>query len=165
VLTDFTIPNASATLAYQINRFNQVCGYYNDANAISHGYWQDSDGSQHAPIDPAGSTTTIIFGNNDSNLMVGRFIDGAGFTHAIVFSPPRRFIQYDFPGATFTSFNGINKSNQIVGRYTDPSSGIDHGILLQIVRTASDGHELGLAPANAPMRVWPDRPENKNPAY
>jgi len=168
VLTDFTVPNASATLAYQINSFNQVAGYYNDANVVSHGYWRDSDGTIHAPIDPAGSTTTIIFGNNDSNLMVGRFVDGSGLTHAIVFRPPNKFIQYDFPGATFTSFNGINRSNMIVGRYTDPSSGFDHGVLWQLVKTgpsSSPSKILPLAPANAPMRAWTDRPENKNPAY
>ena len=35
VLEDFVVPNASATLAYQINNLNQVCGYWNDANAAS----------------------------------------------------------------------------------------------------------------------------------
>jgi hypothetical protein len=164
VMTDFTVPNASATLAYQINSFNQVCGYYNDANVISHGWWMDSDGTLHAPVDPAGSTTTIIFGNNDSNLMVGRYISADGATHAIVFQPPRRFIVYDFPGATFTSFNGINRSNQITGRYTDPATGIDHGILAHLVRSAAGSAELPLA--TSPMPVRPSQhPADKNPAY
>jgi len=165
VLTDFVVTDAAATLAYQINTSNQVCGYSNDAAGASHGYWRDSDGTIHSPIDPMGSTTTILFGNNDRNFIVGRYIDAAGATHGILFVPPRRFIVYDFPGATFTSLNGINKSNQIVGRYTDPSTGIDHGIIAQVVRTADEGVTLPLAPANAPMKALPGRPENTNPAY
>jgi len=164
VKTDFAIPNATATLAYQINDANQVCGYFNDENALSHGFWRDTNNKLHAPIDPAGSTTTIIFGNNDRNMMVGRFIDGAGLTHGLLFVPPNRFFVYDFPGATFTSLNGINRSNQIVGRYTDPSSGIDHGILLQVVNSG-DSVELPLATTSATTRSVPLRAANTNPAY
>lgn len=164
VLTDFAVPNAAATLAYQINGFNQVCGYYNDANALSHGWWTDSDGSFHGPIDPMGSTTTILFGNNDRNVMVGRYVDEAGLTHGLLFVPPKRVIVYDFPGATFTSLNGINRSNQIVGRYTETATGIDHGIILQVVNSGSSV-ELPLAPANAPVRALPQRPVDTHPAY
>jgi hypothetical protein len=165
VLEDFTIRNASATLAYMINSANQTCGYYNDAAGASHGWWRDTDGSIHAPIDPAGSTTTIIFGNNDRNIMVGRYVDGAGLTHGIVFMPPNRFIQYDFPGSSFTSLNGINRSNQIVGRYTETATGIDHGLLLQLVKTADGGVELPLAKAPMAAPRLPQHPANANPAY
>ena len=55
-VTEFTVPNATATLAYQLNRTNQSCGYYIDSGGVTHGYWRDSDGTIHAPIDPVGST-------------------------------------------------------------------------------------------------------------
>ena len=164
VLTDIVVPTSSATLAYQINGLNQVCGYWNDASAISHGWWMDTDGSIHSPIDPQGSTTTIIFGNNDKNMMVGRYVDAAGATHGFLFEAPRKFVIYDQPGSTFTSLNGINKKNQIVGRYTD-SAGRDRGILLQLVRTADGSAELPMASPNAPMKFWANHPENMNPAY
>jgi hypothetical protein len=165
-LVDITIPDASATLAYMINSSNQVCGYSNDAAAVSHGWWMDSNGAVHSPIDPAGSTQTILFGNNDSNIMVGRYVSADGVTHAIVFMPKKnRFLIYDFPGSTFTSFNGINRSNQIVGRYTETANGTDHGILAQLVKTAAGGVELPLAPANAPVRAMPRHPVDANPAY
>ena len=64
---------------------------------------------------------------------------------------------YDFPGATFTSLNGINRSNQIVGRYTDPSTGIDHGIILQVVQSGA-GITLPLASPSAPEQASPQRP-------
>jgi len=78
--------------------------------------------------------------------------------------PPNRFLVYDFPGATFTSLNGINSSNEIVGRYTDPSTGIDHGIILQLVRGGA-GVMLPLAPPSAPAQAVPQRPAETAPAY
>ena len=164
VLTDFVVPNASATLAYQINATNTSCGYYIDAAGVTHGYYRDSDGTIHAPIDPLGSTGTILFGNNDRNVIVGRYSDAGGATHGILFVPPNRFLVYDQPGATFTSLNGINRSNKIVGRYTDPNTLIDHGIILQVVRTAA-GVTLPLAPPSAPAQAVPQRVVDTAPAY
>jgi len=154
-VTEFAVTNATATLAYQLNATNQSCGYYIDSLGVTHGYWRDSDGTIHAPIDPAGSTGTILFGNNDRNLIVGRYSDSAGATHGILFVPPNRFLVYDQPGATFTSLNGINRRNTICGRYTDPSTGIDHGIIVQVVRTPAGGVMLPLAPPSAPAPAVP----------
>jgi hypothetical protein len=165
VMTDFTVQNATATLAYQINTTNTSCGYYIDSTGVTHGYWRDSNGTIHAPIDPSGSTGTILFGNNDRNFMVGRYTDATGATHGILFVPPNRFLLYDQPGATFTSLNGINRRNTICGRYTDPSTGIDHGIIVQVVRTAAGGVMLPLAPPSAPTPVVPQHAEYTAPAY
>ena len=164
-VTEFAVTNATATLAYQLNATNQSCGYYIDSSGVTHGYWRDSDGTIHAPIDPAGSTGTILFGNNDRNLIVGRYSDSAGATHGILFVPPNHFLVYDFPGATFTSLNGINRRNTICGRYTDPSTGIDHGIIVQLVRTAAGGVTLPLAPPSAPAQPVPQRAVEIAPAY
>jgi hypothetical protein len=165
-VTEFTVPNASATLDYQLNATNQSCGYYIDSSGVTHGYWRDSNGTIHAPIDPVGSTGTIVFGNNDKNLIVGRYSDSAGATHGFLFSPRNnRFLIYDQPGATFTSLNGINRSNEITGRYTDPSTGIDHGLILQVERTAAGGVTLPLAPPSAPAPAAPQRGVITAPAY
>src|SRR5437667_1738022 len=164
-VTEFTVPNAAATLDYQLNTTNQSCGYYVDSSGVTHGYWRDSNGTIHGRIDPAGSTGTILFGNNDRNFIVGRYSDSAGATHGILFVPPNRFLVYDFPGATFTSLNGINRRNTICGRYTDPSTGIDHGIIVQLVRTAAGGVTLPLAPPSAPAPAVPQRTVEIAPAY
>ena len=164
-VTEFAVTNATATLAYQLNATNQSCGYYVDSLGVNHGYWRDSTGTIHGPIDPAGSTGTILFGNNDRNFIVGRYSDSAGATHGILFVPPNRFLVYDFPGATFTSLNGINRSNRICGRYTDPNTGIDHGIIVQLVRTAAGGVTLPLAPPSAPAPAVPQRTVEIAPAY
>ena len=143
VITEFTVAGATNTLAYQINDHNVACGYYIDSSGITHGYYRDSDGSIFSPIDPAGSTGTIVFGNNDKNWIVGRYADAVGLTHGFVFIPPDQYVTYDFPGSTFTSLNGINKRGLIVGRYLDPSSGIEHGILVRVTNSASDRPTTG----------------------
>jgi hypothetical protein len=163
-VTEFAVTDATATLAYQLNTANQSCGYYIDSSGVTtHGFYRDSDGTIHAPVDPVGSTGTILFGNNDVNLMVGRYTDAAAVTHGILFRPPNGFVVYDFPGSTFTSLNGINKHGQIVGRYTD-GSGIDHGILLQVVPGGA-GVTLPLAPPSAPVQAVPQGAVVTAPAY
>src|SRR5947208_10650886 len=165
-VTEFTVPNATATLAYQLNTTNQSCGYYIGSDGLTHGYWRASNGTIHAPIDPVGSTGTILFGNNDRNFIVGRYSDSAGATHGILFMPKsHRILQYDFPGATFPCLNGINSGKTICALYADPNTGIDHGIIVQLVRTAAGGVTLPLAPSSAPAAVVPQRPVQIAPAY
>lgn len=162
-VTPFAVPNATATLDYQLNATNQSCGYFIDSAGVSHGFIRDSDGRIRAPIDPVGSTGTILFGNNDMNMVVGRYSDGTA-THGILFLPPmNQFVVYDFPGSTFTSLNGINGRGLVVGRYTD-ASGIDHGILAQVVRSGT-GIMLPLAPPSVPAQTVPQRAVNTAPAY
>jgi hypothetical protein len=95
---------------------------------------------------------------------VGRYSDAAGATHGILFVPPNQFVVYDFPGATFASLNGINNQRQIVGRFTDPSTGIDHGIIAKVVRTAA-GVTLPLAPPSPPAQALPQHAVYTAPAY
>ena len=166
IITEFTVPEAIYSLAYQINSSNQACGYFGDVNGVVHGYFRDSDGTIHDPIDPAGSTGTVILGNNDSNWMVGRYSDSGGLTHGLLFIPPNKYITYDYPGSTFTSLNGINEQGQIVGRYQD-SSGIGHGIIAQVVRTAADQSTQGVTPQRQSSQAGPlpSRSQVVEPAF
>src|SRR5438094_2535341 len=131
-LTSFSVPGAIATLAYQINNSKQlVVGYYLDSSGIPHGYYRDANGALHFPIDPSGSTTTILFGDNNRNWVVGRYVDISGVTHGLFFTAPNNFFTFDYPGSTFTSLNGINAQGFICGRYGD-ASGIGHGIIARV---------------------------------
>jgi hypothetical protein len=155
-LINFAVPVATNTLAYQINGSNEATGYYIDSvDGLTHGYLRDSDGTLTFPIDPDGSTGTILFGNNASNWVVGRYSDASGVTHGLFFTTPGDFTTFDFPGSTFTSLNGINSKGYICGRYTD-SNGIDHGFLAKV-----NVHDTA-----APHRnkvVVPLRPVNPKP--
>jgi uncharacterized membrane protein len=134
-ITSFSIPGALSTFAYETNNNKKlVVGYYIDDAGILHGYYRDRDGALHFPIDPPGSTATILFGLNNRNWVVGRYADSAGVTHGLFFVPPNNFFTYDFPGSTFTSLNGISSQGNICGRYVD-ASGIAHGFLARVTGT------------------------------
>jgi hypothetical protein len=131
-VTTFTVPDATATLAYSVNSSRQAVGYYIDAAGATHGYLRARDGTLTFPVDPAGSTGTILFGNNDLNWVVGRYTDSAGVTHGLIFKNPDDIKTFDYPGAAgFTSLNGVNQDGYICGRYLD-SAGIAHGFLARL---------------------------------
>jgi len=71
IITSFSVPGAAFTFAYQINSSNQTAGQYLDGSEIFHGFWREANGVLHFPVDAPGSTQTLLFGNNDSNWMVG----------------------------------------------------------------------------------------------
>jgi hypothetical protein len=133
-LTSFSVPGATATLAYQINNNEKLTvGYYIDASGVLHGQYRDKHGALHFPIDPPGSVATVLFGVDNKNDVVGRYADAAGATHGLFFVPPDNFFTFDYPGSTFTSLNGINAQGFICGRYGDPSMpGIAHGIIARV---------------------------------
>src|SRR5947207_7153225 len=131
-LTSFSVPGALSTFAYEINNSRRlVVGYFIDSSVILHGYYRDANGALHFPIDPSGSTATVLFGLNDRNWVVGRYGDSSGATHGLFFVAPNNFFTFDFPGSTFTSLNGINAQGVICGRYGD-ASGIGHGIIARV---------------------------------
>ena len=158
-VTGFSVPDAAATLTYQINSSNEATGYYiANSDGLTHGYLRDSSGNLTFPIDPAGSTGTILFGNNDSNWVVGRYSDASGITHGLFFMTPDDFLTFDFPGAAgFTSLNGINQQGYICGRYTD-ASGNDHGFLAKVNPNATAEPQRNNPPL-APVKPAKPSPE------
>jgi len=146
-ITSFSVPGALSTFAYEMtNSTELVVGYYIDSSGILHGYYRDANGALHFPIDPSGSTATILFGLNNRNWVVGRYGDSAGVTHGLFFTPPNNFFTFDFPGSTFTSLNGISSQGNIVGRYVD-AAGIAHGFLARVRGTPPT------TPAGAEMKA------------
>ena len=131
-ITAFAVPGASATIANNLNASNQTQGFYVDAaDDTVHGFLRDGDGTLTFPVDPAGATETVLFGNNDANWVVGRYADASGITHGIFFVTPGEYLTFDFPGSSFTSLNGINQQGYICGRYLDAAGG-QHGFLAKV---------------------------------
>src|SRR5581483_1827683 len=155
-LTSWSIPDALSTFAYEINNNRKlVVGYFIDPAGILHGYYRDANGALHFPIDPSGSTGTVLFGLNNKNWVVGRYADSAGATHGLFFTPPNNFFTFDFPGSTFTSLNGINSQGTICGRYVD-ASGIAHGFLARVQGTPPTTATSMQMKANvSPSRITP----------
>ena len=127
-ITSYSVPGAAGTLAYEINNNKKLTvGYYIDASAILHGYYRDANGALHFPIDPTGSTATVLFGLNNKNWVVGRYAKRRRDSWTLL-CPAKQFFTFDFPGSTFTSLNGISEQGDICGRYVD-ASGIAHGFM------------------------------------
>ncbi len=156
VVTTFSVPNAIVTFAYQLNKGNQIIGYYIDANGINHGFTRDKRGTLAFPVDMPGATGTFLLGNNDSNWGVGRYTDGAGVTHGLFFITPDNMLTYDYPGSTFTSLNGINKDGYVVGYYLD-AVGKFHGIWAKVNLTAASSPNPNLP--TAPVQSARPSPE------
>ena len=154
-VTTFAVPDATATLGYQLNKGNHIIGYYIGADGITHGYTRDQRGNLAFPIDAPGSTGTILFGNNDSNWGVGRYTDASGVTHGLFFITPDDILTYDYPGSTFTSLNGINKGGYICGYCLD-TAGIFHGIWAKLNLNVR-------SKPNTTMRVAPVKPAHLSP--
>jgi uncharacterized membrane protein len=158
-ITSFSVPGSLSTFAYEINNSKHlVVGYYIDSSGILHGYYRDANGALHFPIDPSGSTATVLFGLNGRNWVVGRYADSSGVTHGLFFVPPDNFFTFDYPGSTFTSLNGISDQGVICGRYAD-ASGIAHGFIAR-VRGTPPTNEAGaeMKAYNSPSLVTPLNP-------
>ena len=161
IITSFSVPGALSSFAYE--RSTQlVVGYYLDSSGIPHGYFRDNNGTLHFPIDPPGSTATILFGLNVRNWVVGRYADSSGVTHGLFFVPPNSFFTFDYPGSTFTSLNGINAQGVFCGRYVDGSG--THGFVARVIGTppteeagakmkATDSRPL-VTPLNPSLSAW-----------
>lgn len=164
-VTQIDIPDAPTfSASYQLNGRNVLVGYYIDSASINHGFYQDETGTLQYPIDPPGSTGTILFGINDKGWMVGRYADSTGVTHGLLFIAPHKFVNFDYPAATtFTSLNGINNKGYICGRYTD-TNGIEHGFTARATTTGSDAEiESNISRPTTPVRARiPAAPERPN---
>ena len=94
-LTTWTVPGAILTLAYEINNNKKLTvGYYIDAAGVLHGYYRDKNGALHFPIDPPGSTATVLFGVDNKNDVVGRYADASGATHGLFFIRAKQFLHF-----------------------------------------------------------------------
>ena len=60
-ITQIDIPGATVAFSYQLNVTNQFVGYYADSAGVTHGFYQDDSGLVQFPVDPPGSTGTILF--------------------------------------------------------------------------------------------------------
>jgi hypothetical protein len=77
---------------------------------------------------------------------------------AAIFMLPDQYVTYHFPGSTFTSLNGINKRGLIVGRYLDPTSGMEHRLLVRLTNGASDRSTTGVIPQRQTSQATASQP-------
>ena len=84
-------PNASHTLAYNINNRGDVVGTYENADAVPHGFiYHSRDNSYTGPIDLPGATGTTLTGITEDGIVTGSAtITGRKGSVAIIGYPPK----------------------------------------------------------------------------
>jgi len=169
-VTPIDIPGSTFGFAYQLSNINPhvhrsqyYVGYYGDSASVTHGFYLDESSVLQFPVDPPGSTGTILFGVNYKGWMVGRFSDSAGATHGFLLLQHGKLVKFDYPGSTFTSLNGINGKGYICGRYTD-EAGIEHGFTARATTSGDEAEvEVNATIPSSPVRTTkPSSPAQPN---
>jgi uncharacterized membrane protein len=82
----------------------------------------------YAPITFPGARVTNAVGINNSNVIVGSYLDSQDMQHGFVYSGGK-YTSLNFPGATATQALGINDNGDIVGMYQFAGNLNFHGFL------------------------------------
>ena len=122
-------PNLSANA---INNDGDVAGNYTTKGGVTDAFLKLAGGAFHTIAVP-GASSTIAFGVNDNNTVVGTYTDGTGTsatTHGFIWRLGGSLTtNVDDPNGIGTTFlNGINNEGDIVGFYVDGAGNTD-GIL------------------------------------
>jgi len=134
---------AVATQASNINDAGEVCGFWTDANAVSHGFVGTLGvhyRSFEAVITGLNVVSTQVFGCNNNGAIVGQVMDSAGDLHGFIYEAGK-YEAFDAPGSSQTAefgvqgtlINGINDFGDIVGFFSDGVSKVK-----SFVRYAAD---------------------------
>ena len=134
---------AVATQASNINDSSEVCGFWTDANGISHGFVGTLGvhyRSFEAVIPGVSVVSTQAFGCNNNGAIVGQFTDSGGAIHGFIYEAGT-YQAFDAPGSSQkaefgvqgTLINCINDFGDIVGFFSDGVSSVK-----SFVRYAAD---------------------------
>lgn len=129
--TTVDVPGAIETDANDINTKGVIVGFDCKTDLCANGAlaqaWVQVNGTFKF-LKPPGSTQSFAYGINDSNTVVGWYIDSAGVNHGFSFSKGK-YTKIDPPGTTLTNAWGVNSAGEIVGTYVG-TDGIFHGFTL-----------------------------------
>ncbi len=126
-VTDPDAPGASLTAA-AINSGGDIAGFYvNAASGNTDGFLMA--GSTFIDLSVPGASSTMAFGVNDHDEVVGTYTAGSGSsaaTHGFSWTLGGGFQSIDDPhGAGTTTVNGVNDAGDLVGFYVDSAGNTD----------------------------------------
>ena len=76
------LPAATATVAFAINDFGQIAGYFEDASGGIHGYVKT--GQHLRQVDMPGALATLVTSLNNWGSVAGEYIDASGTRHGFL---------------------------------------------------------------------------------
>jgi hypothetical protein len=119
-------PGGNNSTAAGINNAGDVTGFLTAGGQVV-GFLKT--GKKFSEFLYPGSTATTPFGINNSDQIVGSYVDTAGATHGFLLSHPLRGAQWetvdDPNGIGTTILNGLNDKEQLVGFYVDGAGNTD----------------------------------------
>ena len=111
-----------------INNVGDVSGFATNSAGNTEGFLRRSDGRVFH-LNVPGASSTMAFGLNDGDEVVGDYTVGTGSgaaTHGFIWSPGFGFATLDDPnGIGATTLNGVNDRGTVVGFYTDSNGNTD----------------------------------------
>jgi len=112
------VPGAAAysTSPSGLNDFNQVAGYYTDADGNYHGFIER--GGHYTIYNAPGATETYPDGINDWGVLQGQWDDANYNAHGFLATVLGYFQSVDCPGSAATAVVGINDKLAICGGYS-----------------------------------------------
>ncbi len=120
-------PNAVSAMATGINDHGDITGILTESNGTTLGFLLR--GKHFTEFSFPGSTNTTPLGINNSDQLVGAYVDGAGKMHGFLVSQVWKhasFLSIDDPkGVGTTTINGLNDKGQFVGFYVDSAGNTD----------------------------------------
>lgn len=113
--TTIDCPGATSTQAVSLNNHGWVVGTCNFGNGTK-SFYRTADGDVH--ILTVQKSPTMVADINDSNLMVGNYVNPDKTAHGFLHGSGVTTL-FDYPGATNTTPIAMNASGAVTGLYTD----------------------------------------------
>lgn len=128
--TAVTPPGATNVTASAINNNGDITGFYTQGTKTI-GFLKK--GNSYSAFHFPKVMTTMPFGINDNDDIVGQYMDRKGATHGFLLVSPLHSAMWtsidDPNGIGATTINGLNDAMEMVGFYTD-TAGNTHGMLI-----------------------------------
>jgi uncharacterized membrane protein len=135
--TAIVVVNPTFSESHGINNSDDIAGDYPYIvnNQPAHvGYLLTAGGANSFQV--PGSRYTYAFGIDDTDAVVGYYVDAGGFRHGYLLTAGQ-FTTLDVPDAIETQAYGINNAGIIVGFYRDADQRA-HGFVLSPIRQQSE---------------------------
>jgi hypothetical protein len=125
-VTDPKAPGASLAAA-AINNRGDIAGFYTSQSGNTDGFLMA--GNTFIDLSAPGASSTMAFGVNNKDEVVGAYMAGSGggaATHGFTWTLGRGFQTVDDPhGLGTTTVNGVNDAGDLVGFYEDSAGNTD----------------------------------------
>ena len=128
VFSPIDIPGATSATATGINASDDVSGFYTKAG-VTYGFLLK--GGVVTSFSAGGSSNTMAFGINNSDVIVGSWAGKGTVVHGFIWANGSATTLDDPNGKGTTTLNGINSVGDVVGFYTDSMNHVDGFVATQ----------------------------------